>query len=77
MATVFLRLGDDPVTEAQWCLSKGDAIDTYRRQAQALARHEQVLTGSIHIAPTLDQVVEDADFILSLGPRGGVKVEKA
>ena len=72
----YLRSGDDPVESAQPFHTKAAAIRHFQRDAEELANYGQRHEASLHIADHLDQVVEYPDFVLSLGPRGGVRVEK-
>lgn len=55
--------------------TKGDAVADFECVARYLDRFEQRITASIHIAHKRDEIVEYPDFVLSLGPRGGVRVE--
>lgn len=53
------------------------ARDEFERYAQPLERIGQMLTASVHLAPTRKEIAEYPDFVLSVGPRGGIKVERA
>lgn len=75
MTVCFLRMGDDYLEDATRCHSIRDAIEEYREVAEELNGYEQKIEASIHIAKTMDEVAEYPDYVLSLGPRGGVKVE--
>lgn len=77
MSTCYLRIGDDPVEKAKFCRSVKSACERYMSVAEGLARYEQQIEASIHIAPDRNKVVEYPDFVLSLGPRGGLKKEAA
>ena len=57
--------------------TKAGAVFHYRHVAQELAEVGQTIDGTIHVAQRRDALVEYPDFILSLGPRGGVRVERA
>lgn len=73
----FLRMGDDYLDQAVKYSSKAGAIDAFRETSDELDRFGQSITASIHIADTMDEVVEYPDFVLERGPKGGVKVERA
>ena len=77
MATCFLRIGNDYLDAATRCDSIRAACAEFRDIAGGLARFDQRIEGSIHLAPCKAQVVEYPDFVLSLGPRGGLRVERA
>lgn len=70
----FLRVGNDSVEEATRCPSIKYAIAEYRVEAEELARYDQRLDASIHIARSMAEVAEYPDYVLSLGPKGGVIV---
>jgi hypothetical protein len=53
------------------------ARDEFERYARPLERIGQMLTASVHLAPTRKEIAEYPDFVLSVGPRGGIKVERA
>jgi len=73
----FLRMGADYLEDAVKYTSKAGAIDAFRETSDELDRYGQSISASLHIADTLDDVVEYPDFVLERGPRGGVKVERA
>lgn len=73
----FLRSGSDALEDAQPFDSKKEAIEQYQRDAYELARYGQTHVASIHIADTVGELTEYPDFVLSLGPRGGIRIEKA
>ncbi|MBJ9659066.1 hypothetical protein [Burkholderia gladioli] len=73
----FLRMGDDYLEDAVKHGTKADAIAAFRETSDELDRYGQSITASIHIADTMEEVVEYPDFVLERGPRGGVKVERA
>ena len=77
MKKFFLRMGADYLEEARAFRSRAAAVDHYRDIAQELAGFGQEIEGSIHIAPDRDTLAEYPDCVLSLGPRGGVRVERA
>ncbi|MBU7436118.1 MULTISPECIES: hypothetical protein [Burkholderiaceae] len=73
----FLRMGADYLEDAVKHGTKADAIAAFRETSDELDRYGQSITASIHIADTMEEVVEYPDFVLERGPRGGVKVERA
>lgn len=77
MATCFLVCGDECLDEAKKFHSIAAAKEEYLSVARELDRYGQRIGGSIHIARTRDDVVEYPDYVLSLGPHGGFKVERA
>jgi len=79
MKRYFLLIGSDLITD----LADADAYDTkaaacraYMRTAEELADYGQDIEASLHIAPSADAVAEYPDFVLSLGPRGGLICER-
>ena len=77
MKQFFLRMGADYLEEARGFVTKSGAVDHYRAVAQELAGFGQEIEGSIHIAPDREALAEYPDYVLALGPRGGVRVERA
>jgi hypothetical protein len=73
----FLRIGDDYLEQATPFKTKSAALDYYRAVAEDLIRFDQRIEASVHVAPDRDQVVEYPDWVLSLGPRGGLQVQAA
>ncbi|AOZ05894.1 hypothetical protein [Cupriavidus malaysiensis] len=73
----FLRTGDDYLDQAVKYSSKAGAVAAFRETSDELDRYGQSITASLHIADTLDEVVEYPDFVLERGPRGGIKGERA
>jgi hypothetical protein len=71
----FLRIDNDYLKDSKAFNTKSGAVAFFRRTATELARYGQACTASIHIAPRMDDVVEYPDFVLSLGVRGGVRIE--
>lgn len=72
----YLRIGSDYLEDAKRYSSKKAAIAAFHRVASELWRYEQRIDASLHYARTQDELQEYPDFVLSLGPRGGVKVER-
>lgn len=72
----FLRMANDYLEEAEKCSSIAGAVRAFEHTARELARYGQYTEAAIHIAKTLDEVVEYPDYVLSLGPRGGVRKQR-
>lgn len=70
-------MGDDTLEEAKRYLSKLDAVLAFESEARQLWRIGQSIEASLHYARNRDALQEYPDFVLSLGPRGGVKCEPA
>lgn len=70
----FLRMGDDPLEGATQHNTKADAISEYASAAHELARYGQAIEATLHRGP---DPAEYPDFVLSLGPRGGIRCEPA
>ncbi len=56
--------------------SIAEAKEAFRTIAEALAQYEQKYEATVHIADNEDEIAEYPDYVLSLGPRGGLKVER-
>jgi hypothetical protein len=76
-ARYFLRLGSDDLDQARRYRTRADAVAAYGDAARELAEYGQDLDASIHLAPSRADLVEYPDLVLSLGSRGGVRVERA
>ena len=76
-ARYFLRMGSDDLDQARRYRTRADAVAAYGYAARELAEYGQDLNASVHLAPTRAELVEYPDLVLSLGPRGGVRVERA
>ena len=61
----FLRLGDDCLEDATQHKSLAQAESAYRKVAEELGRYGQAIEATIHIAKTIDEVVEYPDFVLT------------
>ena len=72
----FLRIGEDCLEDAVLCSSKAAAVDWFLVVAEELDRYGQEIEASLHYARSRDEVSEYPDFVLSLGPRGGVRCER-
>lgn len=73
----YLLYAGSPHDEPIPFRSMSEAKDDFWVTAKELDRYGQAITASLHIAPTLLQMSEYPDYVLSLGPRGGLKVESA
>ena len=73
----FLRLGSDYLDDALLFRTKTAALHKYQRVAQELERYGQALDASLHRAPSRAALNEYPEYVLALGPRGGVSVERA
>jgi hypothetical protein len=71
----FLRIGSDYLEDAKRYSTKATAIYKFKQIAEELARYGQEIEASLHAAPSRDAVNEYPDFVLVLGPRGGVQVQ--
>ena len=73
----FLRVGNDFLEDATRCSSKRYAIAEFRAIAEELSQFGQEIEASIHYASKRSELQEYPDFVLSLGPRGGVRCSAA
>ena len=73
----FLRLGSDDLDQARPYRTRAAAVAAYGHAARELARYGQALDGSVHLAPSRAELAEYPDLVLSLGPRGGLRVGRA
>lgn len=73
----FLRIDNDYLEDAKAFKTKQGAIACYTETAQELYRYGQSCSATIHLAPSKDEVDEYPDFILTIGPRGGVQITHA
>ena len=74
MSTVcYLRMGDDALADAELCHSLAVAGDTYMTAGRELDRYGQKITATLHIATSLAAAAEYPDYLLELGPRGGLQ----
>ena len=78
----FLTLGvplDGGLDSAPWYYTKRDAISAFADYALEGMRTglAEAPTGAIHEAPSRDELDEYPDWVLSIGPRGGVRVDRA
>ena len=73
----FLRIGTDTLDDARAYHTKRGAVAAFGRVARELDQYGQEIDATVHMAPRPSDVVEYPDFVLTLGPRGGVRVEAA
>ncbi|PRZ56368.1 hypothetical protein BX589_10118 [Paraburkholderia fungorum] len=73
----FLRYESDTLEEAKPFASKREAVEAFEATARELIRFGQKIEASLHIAASIDELAEYPDFVLSLGPREGVRCEAA
>ena len=73
----WLRMGSDYLEDAVAYTSKRAAVEAYLATARDLARYEQRIEATIHLAPDRETLAEYPDYVLSLGKGGGVKIERA
>ena len=80
MSRVYIRFDNQYLEDAELCDSIAEAKRYFADTARDLGRYGQEVTASLHL---YDRRVTDGkhcqeypDFILSVGPRGGVRVER-
>ena len=73
----YLRIDTDTLHDAIGYPTVRAAVTAFRRAAEDLDNYSQACEASIHLAPTRSELVEYPDYVLALGPRGGVRVERA
>jgi len=69
----YLRMGGDALLDAERCRSLAVARATYMAAARELDRYGQKITATVHIAASLTTAAEYPDYLLELGPRGGLQ----
>ena len=74
---IFLRLGNDPLDNATRHSTIQEAVDAYAEAARELDRYGQKLEATLHLAPGWGLADEYPDYVLSMGPRGGIRRERA
>lgn len=74
---IYLRVDTDPLECAQRYASKAAATRAYAECAHNLNRFGQRVGATLHYGDSLDELYEYPDFVLSLGPRGGIRCERA
>ena len=81
MSKVYLRIGGDYLDQAQLCDSIKDARAKFEAVARELDGYGQRIEASLHRycrdLPGPVHAAEYPDYVLSLGPRGGVRMERA
>lgn len=73
----FLRLGDDSLDLARPYRTRAAALAAFAEVARELDRYGQSIAATVHLAAARDELAEYPDFVLNLGPRGGVQVQRA
>lgn len=73
----YLRIGNDTLEEAQGFLSRTAAVRAFKTAALQLLDFGQSIEASIHRAKDRDHLDEYPDWVLSIGPRGGVVIDRA
>lgn len=73
----WLRLGDDCLDDARRYPSRTAAVVAFREIAQELWRYGQRIEATVHLAATRGELAEYPDWVLSVGPRGGVVIDAA
>lgn len=76
MTKCFLCFAGEYLEGAQKCRSIEFAKGEFMAAATELDRFGQRIEATIHIAPRRAEIAEYPDFVLSLGPRGGLKIER-
>lgn len=72
----YLRVGNDDLDAAERHATKADALAAYGEVARELARYDQRIEATVHIAPNRREIAEYPDFYLTLGPRGGIRCDR-
>jgi hypothetical protein len=72
----YLRIGTDDLNEAERHTTLRDAVAAFREVANELGRYDQRIDASVHIAAKRSECDEYPDYVLSVGPRGGVRCER-
>jgi hypothetical protein len=73
----YLRMGNDYLTGAERHTTLRDAVTAFREVAHELWGYGQRIDASVHIAAKRSECDEYPDYVLSVGPRGGVRCERA
>jgi len=72
---VFLRIDNDTLNDAVPFNTLRGAKARFRVVASELAQYGQECVATIHYARRRSELNEDPDYMLTLGPRGGVQAE--
>ena len=76
MRHYFLCVESDTLAEASRHHNKREALAAFREIADEFDRFGNMPPyGTLHIAAKRSEAVDDPDFFLSVGPRGGVRCE--
>ena len=77
MTVCYLRFGAEYLEDAERYASIARAVKAYRRYAKAALSHGSTPDdASIHIAAAHEELQEYPDWMLSVGPRGGLLKER-
>ena len=80
MARVYIRFDNQYLEDAEPCDSIAEAKRYFETTARDLARYGQEVTASLHVYDRRitegNHCQEYPDYLLSIGPRGGVRVER-
>jgi len=76
LKTCFLRIGNDSLDDAVRHPSLTAVKVAYMDVARDLDRFGQRIEATIHIANNRDSLAEYPDFVLSIGPRGGLVCQR-
>lgn len=77
MKTCYLRYESDSLDNAEMHASMASACSKFLKTAKDLDRYGQRIEASIHIAAAKEELNEYPDYVLSLGPRGGLRKQTA
>jgi hypothetical protein len=72
----YRRIDADTLDDAKLYPSMRAAIEAYAETARELDRYGQKCEASLHFARNREELQEYPDRVLSLGPKGGIKVER-
>lgn len=73
----FLRIGTDDLERARPYRTRAAALGAFSDVARELDQYGQAIDATVHRAPSRAELAEYPDFVLSLGPRGGLRVVAA
>lgn len=73
----YLIFDGDSIDRVTGYPNKASAIYAFAKAARQLRGFGQELGAALHIAECRANVVEYPDFVLSIGPRGGIRCERA
>lgn len=72
----YLCVGSDTIEDSSRHHRLRDAVDAFRDVAEELGRYDQRVNASVHKAPKRNECDEYPDYVLSVGPRGGIRCER-